>query len=245
MRLQLADGASLSYECAGDPAHPCVLLWHGAQCTLRQWDTVVPQLQDAFYVVRFDVRGAGQSTGADPANYRFETYAADACTLLDHLHVQCCHVWGMAWGSRAALLFCAMHPERTISAALFDLSIGTADPHAQQEGARAARAKLRAKGYEPPPLPEGWNTHEDDKTLALSLAAAAQVDLAEFSPRLTMPVLVATGDHDPNLRSSRDAVGLMPQASLVELTDIGHGSVLMHPDLCLATWRQFVRDLGA
>ena len=38
---------------------------------------------------------------------------------------------------------------------------------------------------------------------------------------------MATGDHDPNLNSSREAVSLMPNGQVVELTDIGHGSMLM------------------
>jgi pimeloyl-ACP methyl ester carboxylesterase len=56
-----------------------------------------------------------------------------------------------------------------------------------------------------------------------------------------MPVLVATGDHDPNLASSRDAVKLMPDARLVELENVGHGSVLMQPDLCTEVLLNFVR----
>ena len=60
----------------------------------------------------------------------------------------------MAWGSRAALAFCAFHLERVISASLFDLSIGIADVRAQREGTKAALRKQADQGYEAPSLPD-------------------------------------------------------------------------------------------
>ena len=242
LELELEDDVRLHYESAGERRKPALLLWHGARCTLRQWDHVVADLEKHFRVVRFDVRGSGQSSAGADENYTFATYAEDACQLLDHLDIVQCHVWSMAWGSRAAMGFCATHPERVISAALFDLSIGAADVAAQREGIKEARLKLRAAGYEPPPLPDGWNEHQNEEALLKSLAAAGKVDLSKLAGRLTMPVLVATGDHDPNLASSRDAVKLMPDARLVELENVGHGSVLMRPDLCTEVLLDFVRQ---
>ena len=240
MRLELEDGVSLHYESAGDPQSAAVLLWHGARCTLRQWDLIIERIADRFHVVRFDIRGAGRSGPGRDEDYNFSTYATDARQLLDHLNIDQCHVWSMAWGSRAALYFSATNPDRVKSASLFDLSIGTADVAAQVEGTKQARRKQRAAGVVLPALPAGWNEHLDENALAKSLAAAGKVNLAAYAKQLNMPVLVATGDHDPNLASSREAVALMPQSTLVELPDVGHGSVLMRPDLCTDVFLEFV-----
>ncbi len=241
MFLQIEDGVRLHYESSGDPNRPTLLLWHGARCTLRQWDHVVSKLEDhRFHLVRFDVRGAGQSSSGADEDYTFAKYATDACKLLDHLNVTQCHVWSMAWGSRAAFAFCATYPERIISAALFDLSIGKPDVAAQRSGNKLAREKQRAAGYVAPPLPDGWNQHRDEQSLAKSLAASGQVELASMAHKLTMPILVATGDHDPNLASSREAVQLLPNAKLIELENVGHGSVLMQPTLCTEVLLEFV-----
>lgn len=236
------DHVCLHYETAGQATNPTLLLWHGARCTLRQWDHVVPKLCDEFHIVRFDARGAGASSAESSADYCFESYAEDACELLDYLEVGVCHVWSMAWGARAALTFAALHPEAVASAAFYDLSIGTADVKAQMEGAKVARKRLRATGYNPPSLPAGWNTHTDEDTLMKSLGAAGKTDLAVLAPKLVMPVLVATGDHDPNLASSREAAALMPNAELFVLPDVGHGSVLMQPDLTTEIFLGFVRQ---
>lgn len=59
-----------------------------------------------------------------------------------------------------------------------------------------------------------------------------------------MPVLVATGDHDPNLASSRELVSLAPNARLVVLKDVGHGSVLQRPDLAAQAFLDFQASLA-
>ena len=230
----------LYYECDGDPRNPGLLLWNGARCTLRQWDHVIPTINRFFYIIRCDVRGSGQSKAPTNCDYTMQAYAKDAINLLNHLGVSQCHVWSMAWGSRAAMAFCAFHFDRVISASLFDLSIGKADVRAQREGTKIARRKQADKGYNAPPLPEGWNSHLDENTLELSLAASRRLDLSALAPKLTMPVLVATGDHDPNLKSSKEAVRIMPNGKLVQLPNVGHGSILMQPDLCIEVFLDFM-----
>ena len=112
MYLEIDDKVLLNYEYEGDPRRPTMLLWNGARCTLRQWDYVVHALKDFFHVIRFDVRGSGQSRASIQSDYSMQTYAKDAIHLLNHLGVSHCHVWSMAWGSRAAMAFCAFHIER-------------------------------------------------------------------------------------------------------------------------------------
>lgn len=241
------EGATLNVEADGNREAPPVLLWHGARCTLRQWDRVVELLGDSYFLVRFDVRGSGKSSpSADPSQYTLETYAADANAILDHFGIGQCHIWSMAWGSRAALAYCSLHPERIMSAALFDASVGRADVDAQRAGAREAQAQRDAAGIPRFAPPEGWNAHDvPDEVLALSLAAAGKFDLPGAVVRLTMPVLVATGELDPNLESSRDIVARAPDAQLVVLEKTGHGSILQRPDLATQTFTGFQADLFA
>jgi len=240
------EGGRLSIEVDGPTDAPAVLLWNGARCTLHMWDLVVPRLVDRFRLIRFDVRGTGTSTpAADPeTQYTFEQYAADANQILDAYGVACCHVWSMAWGTRAAIAYCAMNPGRVISAALYDASIGAADVEAQGRGReRAVELQIEA-GIERFPVPAAWNSHQYPEAVPMALRAAAKFDLVGAVPGLTMPVLVATGDHDPNLASSREAVQLAPNARLVVLENVGHGSVLQRPDLTTETYLEFQDSLA-
>lgn len=244
MKIEV-DGALLNAEADGPSDAPAVLLWHGANVTLRGWDLVVEMLRDRYRLVRFDVRGHGRSAPAsDPEReYTFERYAADANGLLDHFGVARCHVWGFAWGARAALAYSALHPGRVVSAALYDASIVQPDVKAQREGTREAVRRQRAAGIRFQP-PEGWNVHADAEAAGASLGAMRRFDLPAAVDRLTMPVLVATGDLDPNLASSRDIVARAPDARLVVLADVGHGSVIQRPDLSVETWLEFQESLA-
>ena len=240
------DGTPINACADGPEDAPAILLWHGASLTLRSWDLVVARLADRYRLIRFDVRGHGDSAPArDPATeYTFERYAADANRLLDHFGVVDCHVWGFAWGARAALAYCALHPARALSAALYDASIGKADVAAQREGTREAVRRQRAAGIRFQP-PDGWNRHANPEAARESLRAAERFDLPAAARQLTMPVLVATGDLDPNLASSRDLAERAPDARLVVLPDVGHGSVIQRPDLVVETYLDFRQSLAA
>lgn len=249
MKLTM-DGAELNYEVDGSMDSPAVLLWNGANCTLRMWDLVVERLSDQFRLIRFNVRGVGGSTPADDpeSQYTFEQYAVDANLILEECGVTTCHVWGMAWGSRAALAFCTMNVDRVLTASLFDASIGPADVPAQVRGHKRAMELQLAAGIDRFPRPDGVGAHEFPDEVPLAMAAARKFDLPAAVPGLTVPVLVATGDNDPNLPSSRELVAAAPNARLVVMENVGHGSVLQRPDLTTRVFLEFqesVRAIGS
>lgn len=230
--LPLAD-AQLHADIDGPADAPALLLWNGALCTLHMWDSVLPRLVQHFRVVRFDIRGTGSSSvfSESDAQFCFEQYARDVNELLSALGVRRTHVWAMAWGSRAALAYAAWNPDRVISLALYDASIDKADPEAQRAGAIRARAAQSAAGIPEFPKPEGWNRHNDLAVAQRAMTAAGKMTLEPLVKLLTMPVLVATGEEDPNLTSSRHIVEHAPNARLVIMPAVGHGSVRQRPDL--------------
>lgn len=234
------NGAHLHALNDGPASAPAVLFWNGAQCTAHMWDWVVERLRDRYRLVRFDIRGTGQSSPAkNDDQYSLEQYADDANKILDVLGVERCIIWSMAWGSRAALAYTALNPDRVTRAAFFDLSIGKADVKAQAEGRREALKKQDATGRARTPVPEGWNTHVNPESVASALGAAQYFDLTAAVPKLDLPVLIATGDHDPNLASSREAVRLAPNAQLTIMENVGHGSILQRPDLAVEIFEEF------
>ena len=150
----------------------------------------------------------------------------------------------MAWGSRAALAYCSLNPSRVLSAAFNDASIGAADVKAQQRGGKKAVEFQLKSGIQRFPKPEGWNVHNKPELVPQKRAAAARFNLPEAVTAFTMPVLAATGDHDPNLASSRDLVDTASNARLEDLENVGHGSVLLRPDLAARTFMQFQESLA-
>lgn len=235
------DGANLYVEVDGPEMHPALLLWPPGGCTLRVWDHLVPRLTSRFQTVRFDIRGLGRSSPAarPDTQYTFEQYARDACDVLDHLGRKHCHVWSQSWGSRPALVFSATHAERVLSAALYAANVDLPDVAAQREGTRRAADMRREAGIVPQGAPAGINDHRHPEEVGKAMAALRKYRLASVVERLSMPVLIATGSHDPNLASSRVIAADAPNARLVVLEAVGHNGILEHPDLALDTFLAF------
>lgn len=222
---------------------PALLLVNGAFCTVRQWDAVVPELARSFRVIRHDVRGTGSSAAGPEAEYRFERYADDLALICESLGVVEASLWGMAWGARVALVAAARHPERCRRVVLSDLAIDPADPRAQQEGARSAALARREAGIEEAPLPEGWNRHADVEEARKALSATLEhPDLMPFVRKVRASTLIATGEHDPNLASSRRALAGFSEGRLEVLPLTGHGSVLQRPDLTRSRVSAFLEE---
>jgi pimeloyl-ACP methyl ester carboxylesterase len=239
------DGARLHVEVDGPTDAPALLLFSGARCTTGMWEPVLPGLVERFLVIRHDVRGTGRSWAAADAEFGLDRYADDAAAILEHLGVAGVMVWGMAFGARVALAFAARHPERVLALALFDASLEAPDTDAQRRGAQVAAKRRAELGLRDPERRPSWFEHEDEETLRKSLAAAYRdPDHRHYAQGVQVPVLIATGDHDPNLPASRRLQELIPGAELAVLEAVGHGSVLARPDLCLEVFLEFVERGG-
>lgn len=93
-------GGRLAAEDEGDPANPTILLVHSAVVNRRSWDAVVPHLLDAGYrVIRYDMRGFGESTSED-VDFRGHE---DALAVLEHFGVAHSAIVGNSMGAHFAL----------------------------------------------------------------------------------------------------------------------------------------------
>ena len=232
MELEL-DHAKLNFVTKGNQNNPPLVLWHGAGCTLKMWDLVTKELQKSFYTIAFDIRGAGKSINLtqDNESYTFERYSKDLNKILEFLDIERFHIWSMAWGTRAAIAYSSLHADRVISAVFSDASIGKADVEAQKAGLKDALALQDKSGIKRYAMPEGWNEHLNTESARLSLGAASKFDLKKAFAKLSFPFLIMTGDHDPNLTSSKDMLNQSDTGELRVLKNVGHGSVLQRPDL--------------
>lgn len=96
-----SDGVALAVTCSGDPAARPVLLVHGYPDTHRVWDVIAAALSVGHHVIRYDVRGAGESSApAHRSDYRLPTLAADARSVAAAVRPgERVHLVGHDWGS--------------------------------------------------------------------------------------------------------------------------------------------------
>lgn len=106
-RVDGAGGLSLAVTEDGEGSSPTVLLVHGFPDTSAVWDPMVERLADSFHVVRYDVRGAGQSdVPVDRSGYALELLTEDmvavvAATSPDRPVHLVAHDWGSIQGWEA------------------------------------------------------------------------------------------------------------------------------------------------
>jgi pimeloyl-ACP methyl ester carboxylesterase len=100
------NGAELNYELTGDG--PAVVLVHEGVCDLRMWDELVGPLAREFTVLRYDMRGYGDST-LPPGPF---SQSRDLLALLDHVGIERAALVGVSYGGRVALDTAFVAPDR-------------------------------------------------------------------------------------------------------------------------------------
>ena len=122
-----AQGAPLYYEVAGQ-GHPLLLI-HAGIADSRMWDQQFDTFARQYRVIRFDLRGFGQSTVPAGAFANHE----DPAALLAFLGVEKARVVALSFGGKVALDFVLTYPEKVTSLVLVAPDVGGEEPSAEVE----------------------------------------------------------------------------------------------------------------
>ncbi|MCX5167066.1 alpha/beta fold hydrolase [Streptomyces antibioticus] len=106
------DGAALTYDDEGprDGGGVPLVFVHGWTANRHRWDHQLAHFAEKRRVVRFDLRGHGESSGAGVKTVA--ELAADLITLLDHLKIERCVLIGHSMGGMISQTVALTHPER-------------------------------------------------------------------------------------------------------------------------------------
>jgi 3-oxoadipate enol-lactonase len=208
------NGIRCFYEFDGE-GEEVVALIHALGTGHWMWDRQVEVLRPHFRVLRYDVRGHGQ-TDKPPGPYSLELFAEDLTALLDMLGIPAAHLVGLSMGGMIAQTFALNYPDRVKSLVLADTSSRYPPESRQQFEERAKIAETQ--GIEPliEPALERWFTPEfarahpevieryrqmlrtnDPKAYAAATRAIAQLDLTARLGAIKVPTLVIVGEDDP------------------------------------------------
>jgi pimeloyl-ACP methyl ester carboxylesterase len=244
--LTTAPGVSLAAVVLGPPeADTVVLLVNGAGANLLMWSPLIGELARRFRVVCFDLRGTGRSR-ADCAPLTLMHYADDARCLLDRMDVPKAVVWGAGLGSRVGLHLALAHPQRVAALAAYDAAIGPPPSRSERsEGVRQARADREAAGLHEATVSSRWFIHLDPRR-AQEAAHVARTDPLDAGRlcAMTVPTLVVSGRHDPNLPRAKLLASTLPNASFAVMECAGHGTVVERPQRALELFLGFLDALA-
>lgn len=111
MPLATLNGISIHYQLEGDQDAPVLMLCNSLGTTLDMWAPQMSTLLTQFQVLRYDVRGHGQS-GVPPGPYSIEQLGLDAIALLDHLNLSRVDFCGLSMGGMTGMWLATHHPHR-------------------------------------------------------------------------------------------------------------------------------------
>ena len=104
-------GVRLHYEVSGNPRGAVLVLVNSLGSNLHMWDKVLPAFESRYRVLRFDMRGHGES-GVSPEPFTIEQLGRDVLQLLDEVKVDRASVCGLSLGGVVALWLGIHAPER-------------------------------------------------------------------------------------------------------------------------------------
>ncbi len=267
------DGVQLYYEetGAGDP----IVFVHEYAGDYRSWEPQVRYFAKRYRCITYNARGYPPSdVPGNVAAYSQDIATDDIAGVLRGLDIAAAHVIGLSMGAFAGLHFGLRYPAMARSLVLAGGGYGAlGDNHAQlQQEAQAAADKIEREGmaamaesYAVGPSrmphklkdPRGWaefkaqlaehSTEGAALTMrGVQMTRPAYPDLVDRLRRLTVPVLLVTGDEDaPSIDPTIYLKRNIPSAAMVMLPKTGHAMNLEEPDLFNRTVQEFLTAVAS
>jgi 3-oxoadipate enol-lactonase len=263
MQVRLDEGAELFYTIDDftDPwTQPeTVVLHHGMAKNHKFWYAWVPILAQHYRVVRFDMRGMGQSSVPSPGYpWSLENFAQDLLELLNQLELSKVHLIGETVGGSIAMRFATLHQDRLLSLAVCTSPV-TFDAHhtesadlIDREGVAAWVESTITRRLDPhlvPPAYIRWYAAQMAATPAHVVSEfqrhAPGGDLRPLLPHVQTPTLVLAAARlcEEVLGDFRGAAKLFPNGRLVVFPGVTGFVQHILPVPCARAWLDFAASL--
>ena len=239
--------ANLYYE--DDGKGPAILMTHGFVASTGMWDGQVEAFKGRFRLIRWDMRGHGQTECQDDQSaYGQDITVADMVAILDHLEVEKAIIVGHSLGGFMSLRLNVMHPERVSALVLQGCGPGyrSDDSRAKWNERVDGRAKtIIEEGYKAlggaAEVPVSLQRSNQELAMA-ARGILAQVDakVIDSLPHIDVPTLVIIGAGDSYyLQGSDYMANRIPGAEHVVVPGAGHGVNVDQPETVNKAYEAF------
>lgn len=254
------DGAGLHVAVSGPVNGPALLVGPTLGTALALWDDLIAQLPPGLRVIRYDLRGHGQSDlGLDPVT--MGQLVRDAETICEAYRVTDAVFLGASEGGLIALGLAAKRPDLLRALVLS----ATAPKLNHPQGWHAQAGTALARGMAPITDTSVWQMFGEDfygsaampKWLNMMMStdpegyaaicrAMAGADLYNPMSGLRMPVLGIAGSNDRKVPPDmmREALSLVPDARFHLMRGAGHLPALEAPDAFADVIIKFLTEIG-
>ena len=270
-KIKTDDGIALHYEEAG--AGTPVVFVHEFGGDQRSWEPQMRHFSRLYRCIAYNARGYPPSDVPEDFNrYSQERARDDIRSVLDGLKIERAHIVGLSMGANATLHFGLTYPRRALSLTFAGGGYGSHPAtHAKfQQESRGNADTIRSKGLahfvgtygvgsarvqfqnkDPRGFDEfmrQFNEHSALGSMNTLLGVQSRrpsfYDMTAELAKLTVPLLVMTGDEDePSIEASILIKRCAPAAGLAVLPKSGHGINLEEPALFNALLQDFLHQV--
>jgi pimeloyl-ACP methyl ester carboxylesterase len=237
--------AQIAYRVDGDG--PDLVLVHAGIADMRMWDPLVALLSPRFRIVRYDMRGFGETT-AQAGPY---SPVDDLAALLRSLDVERCVLAGASFGGLVALTFAGAHPELVERLVVIDPPLPdhdwseqmaiyfAAEDEAFEAGRIEEAVQMNVDLWVGSAEPGVQALVAEMQERAMRLQAGVDVEPTGLEPDLaavTMPVTVVMGERDVGdfIAIAHRLADELPAATLECVPRAAHLPALERPDAVAA-----------
>lgn len=241
-----ANGIHLAVKESG--AGRDMVLIHGKGYSKENMDRIFHHYETRFHVVSYDVRGHGESD--KPTAFTLEDDVQDLASLVQAMHLSNPIVVGFSMGSYIALKTAEEHPGLFSQIVLIGTKGGGATSSTQkieQESAASGMSREEAiqqivrRVFAPQVTFEQIGAFDQEIASSVKLTPEQQeaitkslqnFDLLEQAHKVTIPVLVMTGEYDGinPPAEGRKVADALPDARFEVIPDAGHIAFFENPE---------------
>jgi len=243
-------------------AGPPLFLIHGIGAARDAWRFVIPELQDHFTVISYDLRGHGASTLPEHP-FGLDELVADLERVRERTGFERAHFAGHSLGGMIGPAYARRYPERVLTLGLLSTAAGrTEDDRAKLS---TVYAQLESIGIPATlqVLVDRWFTDAfaaehpdliqrrleqviatDPKVFLNVFRIYAETEMAPWLKEIDVPSLVLTGEHDGgcNPRLNRFIHAELPDSELVILAGYKHSILVEAPAEVARHMRHFIES---
>ncbi|GGO62002.1 3-oxoadipate enol-lactonase [Roseovarius pacificus] len=252
---------TLHYREDGTPDGAPLVFANSLGTDLSLWDKVLPLLPEGLRIIRYDMRGHGQSD-CPPAPYTMGALVRDAEGLLDHLEVRDCVFVGLSIGGMVAQGLAVKRLDQVRAMVLSNTAAKIGQPAMWEERIAAVREGGVAALAEA--TLERWcskHFREDEARLAPvremllrtppegyvgCSAAIAGTDFYTPTSGLRLPTLGIAGSEDGSTPPDlvRETVDLIHGSKFHLIRQAGHLPCIDHPEAFAQVLGEFLKEVG-
>ena len=263
MKLLPIAGGQLEYEvidltAAWELDPPTVVFHHGIGTDMGIWSAWLPLLSASFRLVRFSMRGFGDSTLPPPEfDWSLDSFTSDLIAVADATRTRKFHLIAESFGGTIALNTALQQSARVQSLTLLSTPhrgasvkpvAGWPELAASPQGMRQWNDQMMAGRFgegDLPPAALHWFRQVQERTDPILLRNISQlisgIDLTPQLPRLATPVLLISGDGSPYVGVEQVAAlhKLLPASQVYILPNARHGIAFSHATQCAQAFLTF------